>query len=141
MKHNRGFTLIELLVVIAIVGIMSAIVLSQLNTARSKGNDAAARSAFRNLGNVGVIYYYDVNNESYNGICTNQASPAKFNQIWSTITGATCNMSSLGYRVLAPLQQCNVFGSSSGCDDYLCADASGNLKVLDSLPGNGLITC
>ncbi|MFA6278556.1 MAG: type II secretion system protein [Candidatus Paceibacterota bacterium] len=57
MKNNRGFTLIELLVVIAIIGILSAVVLASLNTARGKGSNAAIMSDLNTVQTQAEIYY------------------------------------------------------------------------------------
>jgi prepilin-type N-terminal cleavage/methylation domain-containing protein len=67
MNYNlkRGFTLIELLVVIAIIGILSAVVLASLNTARSKGNDAAIQSDLNTIQTQAEIYYGSTGNNSY----------------------------------------------------------------------------
>jgi len=60
-RTNKGFTLIELLVVIAIIGILSAVVLASLNTARTKGNDAAIKANLSGLRAQGEILYADNN--------------------------------------------------------------------------------
>lgn len=64
-KQNRGFTLIELLVVIAIIGILSAVVLASLNSARSKGNEASVQSNLNTI-RVQAELYYGTNTNSYN---------------------------------------------------------------------------
>ena len=54
---RRGFTLIELLVVIAIIGILSAVVLASLDTARNKGADAAVKSNLATIQTQAELYY------------------------------------------------------------------------------------
>jgi len=77
LKNRKGgFTLIELLVVIAIIGILSAVVLASLSTARMKSRDA------KRISDVGQIQlalelYFDSNQSYY-------PMPATTNQALST---------------------------------------------------------
>jgi prepilin-type N-terminal cleavage/methylation domain-containing protein len=59
--RSKGFTLIELLVVIAIIGILSAVVLASLNTARSKGSDAAIESNLNTIRTQAELEYSNYN--------------------------------------------------------------------------------
>ncbi|MEO6536605.1 MAG: prepilin-type N-terminal cleavage/methylation domain-containing protein [Candidatus Paceibacterota bacterium] len=59
-NYKKGFTLIELLVVIAIIGILSAVVLASLNSARDKTKDSTRISDIRQI-QYALELYYDAN--------------------------------------------------------------------------------
>ena len=74
-KTQKGFTLIELLMVIAIIGILSSIVLVNLNGARSRALDAVRASDLKQLQTAAEAYHaeygsYPVNpNPDWQGTC------------------------------------------------------------------------
>ena len=62
-RYNKAFTLIELLVVISIIGLLSAIVLASLNSARQKAKDSASIQQLSEVKKALALYYAD--NGSY----------------------------------------------------------------------------
>jgi len=68
-KTSKGFTLIELLVVIAIIGILAAIVLVNVRSARMKAQDAAIKGNLATLSAAAEMYYDGDGNGAYTGFC------------------------------------------------------------------------
>lgn len=65
MKQTKnGFTIVELLVVVGIIGLISAIVLVVLSSARDRGSDANVKANLVQV-RVEADLYYSNNSESY----------------------------------------------------------------------------
>ena len=141
-NRSQGFTLIELLVVIAIIGILSAVVLASLNTARSKGNDAAIQSDLSTVQTQAELYYGDNGNRygsngslasggaaGCNGATVAATLFAAPGSIVNAIAGAenanggvfiSCNVAALGvaYAISSPL-------ASAPTAAFWCVDSTG----------------
>jgi uncharacterized RDD family membrane protein YckC/Tfp pilus assembly protein PilE len=126
------------LIPVMVVGILSAVVLASLNTARTTGSDEAVRS---NLTTVAVQaeIYFGGNANSYQGLCTSQlvvsalTAASRAGSSDSSSASYVCNDNTDTYAVSVPLKT----------GGYSCVDSAGTSekKVFANALATGATSC
>jgi prepilin-type N-terminal cleavage/methylation domain-containing protein len=115
-KKEKGFTLIELLVVIAIIGILASVVLASLNSARSRGSDAAIKANLSNI-RAQAALYFDTNNVYGNSVACRVQAGGTATGCTGVFSAASAGGAQEGLRAAA---------AASGSDTYAYTNAAGD---------------
>ncbi|MBI4132856.1 MAG: type II secretion system protein [Candidatus Sungbacteria bacterium] len=126
-NSRTGFTIIELLVVIAIIGVLAAITLASLNTARRKARDGQRIGHIRQL-QLAIELYFDSNSGAY---------PAALSDL---LTGCSNGSACIPAIPVDPINQTPYLYVGCGTGYHLAtaleADANENRALGADLDGN-----
>lgn len=122
---KKAFTLIELLVVIAIIGILSAMVLVSLSTARNKAKDTRIKGDVSQT-KIDVESWASGNGGSFANYVKNTTLDTDVKTQNGGAVGLVVNVSSSAYAIGADL---------NGTTTYICTDSTGQTLIYPTSVG------
>jgi len=142
---KKGFTLIELLVVISIIGILSAVVLASLSTARNKGKDASMEGSLSSLRAQAEMYSIN-NSNSYANLFTSNNTWASADSGVSRLLSAANTQNGAGTEfagssATAWAAQAQLPSTVGGTASYFCVDSTGVAKIGAAVMAAGATVC
>jgi prepilin-type N-terminal cleavage/methylation domain-containing protein len=128
-SFKSGFTLIELLVVVAIIGILASVVLASLNSARTKGSDAAIKAALSGARAQAELFYDG--GQTYASVCsaTNGVQPMVLNALQKLKSLAVAG--DIGVNTVA-----FSYGVTGAAGNAVCHDDASGWAAMVSLKGS-----
>jgi prepilin-type N-terminal cleavage/methylation domain-containing protein len=142
-RLQKGFTLIELLVVIAIIGILAAVVLVNVNSARTRARSASVQSGMSQLRSVMELNGYTTSTNIYeNPLNSTVAEVSRVRtNIESNAEGANTaarlrGNGGVGFYFMAAQTR-----NESGTLVWYCVDQTGSARFIAAAPANTLQAC
>jgi prepilin-type N-terminal cleavage/methylation domain-containing protein len=132
VRINKGFTLIELLVVIAILGIIAALVVVSVKSARSKAADVRIKNDIRQMRWLAEVTY-DAQKGNFTNWAIHAAVAADYAKLQADIDDAHGAATTISVGQTSVQSFCVSAPLKSDSNKHYCIDAGRELKEVTAV--------